>query len=218
MKNIRHKISATSLAISVWLVPYGALAKSIKQEESVVKFQKFEKLSVEFEQKTYKAVRKKTLRRKGRALFAKPNKFRWIYESPDQEELVFDGATLWRYFPEEKQASRFAEASGAVGEIETIVAMVLDPDKLNKRYIVSTQTKAADKGTLELMMKPRKGVKNQIKSIKLSFNPKGLIVSIMMLYQSANSTTVVFSNHKTKFDLAALKFTPPAGVAVTDVR
>ena len=218
MKNSGHKIRVISLALSVWLVPYCSFAKSLKQEASLVKFQKFEKLSVEFEQKTYKAVRKKTLRRKGRALFAKPNKFRWVYESPDQEELIFDGGTLWRYFPEEKQASRFAEASGAVGEIETIVAMVLDPDKLSKRYVVSTQSKTADKGSLEMTMKPRKGFKKQIKSIKLVFNPKGLIVSVMMLYESANSTTVAFSSHKTQFDLAALKFTPPAGVAVTDVR
>lgn len=31
----------------------------------------------------------------GRVVFQRPGKFRWVYESPYQQEIVSDGATLW---------------------------------------------------------------------------------------------------------------------------
>ena len=42
---------------------------------------------------------------KGQMMFARPGKFRWIYETPYPQLLVGDGKKLWIYDPDLKQVS-----------------------------------------------------------------------------------------------------------------
>lgn len=49
----------------------------------------------------------KTLNRvqegQGKLLYKKPNKFKWQYTKPTEQEITSDGKTLWIYIPENKQ-------------------------------------------------------------------------------------------------------------------
>ena len=40
----------------------------------------------------------------GKLFYKKPNKFKWQYTKPTEQEITSDGKTLWIYLPENKQA------------------------------------------------------------------------------------------------------------------
>ena len=59
------------------------------------KMKAYDSLSVDFVQTRYTDLRQKSTHREGRALFAKPNFFRWMLETPKREYKIFDGKSFY---------------------------------------------------------------------------------------------------------------------------
>jgi len=49
---------------------------------------------------------------RGRVVFAKPGRMRWVYESPEPSLVVSDGETLWIYDPAAREAQRLPVTQG----------------------------------------------------------------------------------------------------------
>lgn len=45
----------------------------------------------------------KTQKGEGELFYKKPNKIKWQYKSPSEQEIISDGKTLWMYLPENQQ-------------------------------------------------------------------------------------------------------------------
>lgn len=179
--------------------------------------QQQEFLAVDFEQKIVRALRPNRARTsKGKAYFAKPNRFLWAQSTPVQEHLIYDGKILVQYRPQAKVATRFRNSANLrLREVEEVVAMVLQPESLLSRYSVIDMASA---GTLvTVSFKPRE--KNQISKIKLTIAEATKTVhSVHLDYTNGNTWAVAFSNSKSaslKDDL--FQFKPTAGTNVTDL-
>lgn len=56
-----------------------------------------------FNQTTTLKTLKKIQQGQGEILYKKPNKIKWRYTSPTEQEIISDGKNIWMYFPENRQ-------------------------------------------------------------------------------------------------------------------
>lgn len=192
-----------------------AFAKELTQEEirtlqSSIKAS--DSLRVDFEQKTYKAIRGKTVTRRGYGAFMRPNKFKWVLAAPANEEIIYDGSYLYEYKPEAKQAARLSATGPKVHELNDLVDLVLNFDTLLKRYDLVKAEENGDEVSIDL--KPKSV--SDVTAVALKFSKKNsLITSLKMELRGGNSQTHEFSNPD-RTALPGNTFTLPAGVKVSD--
>jgi outer membrane lipoprotein carrier protein len=91
----------------ILLVFFPKPASCIPLEEIVAKvqvvYQRTKDFKAEFIQESTLKSLNKTQMAKGKIYFKNPGKLRWDYYSPNKQEIVTDGKTLWMYMPQDKQ-------------------------------------------------------------------------------------------------------------------
>ena len=176
------------------------------------KMKAYDSLSVDFVQTRYTDLRQKSTHREGRALFAKPNLFRWMLETPKREYKIFDGKSFYDYDPEGNTAKRFATNDQQSHELNQMIDLILNFDSLLKRYDV---VKADEDGDLiKVHLKPK--VAGDVSSIELHFAQKEQFVSYLkMVLKNKNSLTHEFKN-PAHAAIPEATFALPKGVKATD--
>ncbi len=151
-------------------------------------------LTINFEQKVYKAMRKRTRSSEGKAYFAKPNKFRWIFKKPSRKEWIYDGNQLINYLPDQKSAIRYSAKAPQAKELRQIVDMVLNLDSLLAKFDLSSAKKKGD--LLSLKIVPKKRL--QIEFAELNVDLKDYYISLVRLhFRGDNHTTFLFKKPST---------------------
>lgn len=161
--------------------------------------QSIQHLTVDFEQKTYKKLRHRTLTERGRGLFSKPDRFSWrIYESKKgmtakvKKAYYYDGSALDVYSGRENQVTEYASL-GSMGQgLGGVVDMVLNPRVLLGRYkIVKVSPPKAD-GSYAAVLEPKQN--NDIKRLELNIDMQALYIrAIKLRYQNGNTIAFAFS-------------------------
>jgi chaperone LolA len=155
--------------------------------------QKSEDLSVDFKQKTFKKLRKRWVENSGSAWFKKPRTFRWAFKKPEAEEWIFDGKTLFHYFPEKKLAQKHPVEDQMSQELKTLVDMVLSFDALTKSYPL----KSARRQENQLVLNFEPSAKSNIQGIETTVDlAQNALQSISI--KSDNTTTFEFHNTRTQ--------------------
>jgi|688.fasta_scaffold28114_2 outer membrane lipoprotein carrier protein len=170
-------------------------------------------LSVRFTQiRTSNLRPKKPSTSSGRAVFAKPAKFRWEFEKPSADILLFDGRSLISFKPGEKTATRFNSQAERAKEIKEVIDFVLDFDALLSRYSIKQAQKAQNEISLTLQPKSP----GAISELKINIDGKSYFVSaIKMTFQNRNVSEFKFIEPTTGV-VPMDAFSVPSGVQVLD--
>ena len=91
--------------------PAVAQAKDLNVEELrafQAKMKSSDALTVDFVQTKYSGLRGKSTRREGKALFVKPNLFKWMLQTPSKEFKIYDGKSFYDFSPDTATAKRRA--------------------------------------------------------------------------------------------------------------
>lgn len=195
--------SATAVAKELTTDDVRALQSSIKASES---------LSVDFTQTTTKALRGTKVVRKGKAAFARPNKFKWMLEAPANEQKIYDGKFFYDYTPATKSAAKLSPTGPQAHELNGIVDLILNFDTLLKRYDMVKAEENGDEVRIEL--KPKTG--NEVTAVELKLTKKDPYITFLKMdLKGGNTQTHQFTN-PSRAALPADTFKLPEGVKVTD--
>jgi len=170
-------------------------------------------LTVRFVQKRTSRLRpKKPATSTGRAIFARPAKFRWEFETPAPDVLLFDGRSLVSYKPGEKTATRFSSKADRAKEIKEVIDFVLDFDALLDRYSIKEASK--DRHRIMLSLKPKSS--SAISELRINVDATNFYVSsIKMVFQNRNISEFEFLEPSTGV-VSVDAFKVPAGIRVVD--
>jgi len=170
-------------------------------------------LSVKFTQTRTSNLRpNKPSKSSGKALFAKPAKFRWEVEKPLADVLIFDGSSLLSYKPGEKTATRFNTEAERAREIKEVIDFVLDFDALMARYNLIESSHQSQ--GISLRLKPKKT--SPLSEINIEIDSKSYFVRLVkMTFQNKNTSEFQFSDPQAT-QISPQSFAVPSGLKIMD--
>ena len=140
-------------------------------------FKSFNHLKVKFVQNTYRSLRKRKTKSTGEALFSKPDKFRWMIQTPQESQWVFDGKSLSYFVKKTNQKSVYSANAGKGKELRQIVEMVMNVDTLLDKFkLINLQNKGQ---TVEVFLEPK--INGEVKKAVVHLNSKSHIVEKLRL-------------------------------------
>lgn len=219
MKSILAVILIAILGISeafFQLAIASVVAESLSTEELRElqrKLNERQALAVKFSQIRVSSLRpKKPATSTGRAVFAKPAKFRWEFEKPTADVLLFDGRSLISYKPGDTTGTKFSANADRAREIKEVIDFVLDFDALLGRYAIQEAVKT--KNLITLSLKPKSSA--AITELSVEIDAHSYFVSaIKMSFKNRNTTEFRFSEPSTTA-IAPDAFSLPKGLKVVD--
>jgi outer membrane lipoprotein-sorting protein len=170
-------------------------------------------LRVEFTQESFKSLRQHTTTTKGRALFQKPNRFRWILEAQgvkEEEHWLFDGGSVSHYFPKQNKAQVYPGATGQAKEIENLVDMILNFQTFDKNYRVESLKKEGQ-DQIQIQLIP-KTPKDDLEKVDVSYHLKNQMIQKITLHQGHKNRTTFLFEKKLGAKPNPKDFELPAGV------
>ena len=145
----------------------------------------------------------------GRVSLSAPRLFRWEYVKPYPQLIVADGKNVWVHDPDLQQVSKRPQG---VEEASSPLAILLDPSKLDRDFVVKEAGKTGGVEWLELTPKQAEA---PFKSARLGFANKGLA---QMEYVDAlgQRTRISFTGWKRNpvFARGTFVYVPQKGVDV----
>ena len=143
--------------------------------------------------------------------FARPNRFRFVYDKPYAQTVVGDGVKVWIYDPDLNQAS-----SRKVGDAlaSTPAALIVSND-IDKVFTLADQPATPD--GLQWVLATPKQAEGTVRSLKVAF--KGHALAQLEIDDSFGQRSVlVFSAFEPNAKLPAdtFQFVPPKGADVVE--
>jgi len=148
-------------------------------------------LSAEFSQSTRSAVWGEVpgqeVPSRGRVVFAKPGRMRWVYESPEPSLVVSDGKTLWIYDPILKEVQILSVDEGFLSG--TAIQFLLGEGQILESFVVSAESCEGDQVSLDLQ--PRESASYERLNLRVE-RASGAILATAVVDLFGNRTDVVF--------------------------
>jgi outer membrane lipoprotein carrier protein len=145
----------------------------------------------------------------GTMVFARPGKFRWVYEKPYEQLIVGDGAKLWMYDADLNQVT-VKQLDRALGA--SPAALLAGNNEIEKHFNLKDLGK---RGSMEWLEATPKSKDSSFESIRMGFGANGL--EVMEMRDHFSQTTVIrFTGleRNPKLDPGLFKFAPPKGADV----
>lgn len=145
----------------------------------------------------------------GEMQMKRPNKFKWDYHKPFEQQIISDGKQVWLYDTELAQVS-VRELSKALGS--SPAALLAGNDSLDKNFRL---VNAFRKDGLDWVSTNPKDSDTGFNKISLAFKNDELL-EMDMIDSFGHQTKILFSNvvHNPMIDDKTFLFQPPKGVDV----
>jgi len=145
----------------------------------------------------------------GQMQLKRPNKFRWDYNKPFEQQIISDGKQVWLYDTELAQVT-VRELSKALGA--SPAALLAGEDSLDKNFRLVS---AYRKDKLDWVSTNPKDKDSGFDNISLGFKDD-VLQEMIMLDSFGHLTKIVFTNLETNpvIDAKTFLFKPPKGVDV----
>jgi len=145
----------------------------------------------------------------GTLAFARPGKFRWVYEKPYYQLLVGDGTRLWIHDKDLNQVSvkKLGQALGS-----SPAALLAGDNELEKNFVIKDAGKSEG---LELVEATPKAQDGTFERVRIGFSDN--LPRVMEVRDNfGQTTTLIFSQFERNPVLPAslFQFTPPKGADV----
>jgi outer membrane lipoprotein carrier protein len=153
----------------------------------------------------------------GEVLLKKPGRMRWNYQTPEEKMYLADGALLWLYEPEDRQAFKQELKSS---QLPAALAFLTGKGKLSEEFEISFSSQAG-LGTPRdylLALHPRQA-QPQVKEVTFVVDPESFLVRESVLVDGqGNINDMLFSDIKIGSGVpdSTFRWSPPAGVRVID--
>ncbi len=170
----------------------------------------FSNLKVDYSHTRSRKIRGKNFTTKGYAIFAKPNKFRWVKKN---SEILFDGKEIYQYSPVDKSAVKFNIGTEEGRQINRLMSLVLNFDALEESYTVAKFTGDKDISTVELKPKDKK---DPVKFIRLKIDRKAKVLTGIFIQMPDSYSEYVFTHHETK-ELPGNAFDLPTNTKISSL-
>ena len=148
----------------------------------------------------------------GRMWIARPDRFRWNYAPPLEQQIIGDGKRVWIYDVDLEQITVRDMAATVAGAPAMLLA---GTGALESTYRVRSLDQQGDLEWLQLI--PREPREANFEDIRLAFE-SGLL-RILELVDGLGQTTRITlrrAEENPKIGKSTFQFTPPAGVDVID--
>lgn len=190
-------------------------AKDLTEDElraAQAKMKDYDSLVVDFVQTRAGGIRGKVTKQTGKAIFTKPNYFKWMIETPKKQYMIFDGKSYYDYSPESNSAARYSPTGPQGYQLRQIIDLVLNFDALLKKYDLVKAHKDGDQ--ISIQLKPKS--EGEITAVELRLDGKESFVSMLKLtLRDKKTLSHEFKNPNHK-PVPEQTFTLPAGVKVSD--
>ena len=160
----------------------------------------------------------------GQFAFARPNRFRFDYQTPYQQTIVADGKTLWFYDHDLAQITASSQAAALQNTPATVITGARSVADLQKQFhlinlpVAQASPISTAAGLLWVEAKP-KTTGGTIVSLKVGMEPSpaGVQLKVIEVLDSLGQRSVMeFSGLKAAAAPHRFRFTPPAGVTVME--
>jgi outer membrane lipoprotein carrier protein len=142
--------------------------------------------------------------------FARPNRFRFVYEKPYAQTVVGDGNKVWIYDPDLNQASS-RQTGDALANTPAALIVSNDIDK------VFTLADQPSKDGIDWVLATPRQAEGTVRSLRIGF--KGHALAQLQIDDSfGQKSTIVFNGFEANAKLAAdaFVFVPPKGADVSE--
>jgi outer membrane lipoprotein carrier protein len=157
----------------------------------------------------------KTQNAQGEVWFKKPGKMRWNYNTPNKDQIVSDGNTLWFYDEDEEQV--IETPLGQVSETQSTTTLLSGLGNIKELFNASfAEPTDIDLNNGYLVDLVPKGEEDYNK-VTISVNKNDMMVNTIYLYDAfGNLTTVTLKDIKTDTKVAdsLFNFITPEGTEV----
>jgi outer membrane lipoprotein-sorting protein len=119
-------ISAMFLLTFSFKICFASVKKQTSINDLYQNIIHYEAMSLNFSQKTFRKLRKKTSTSSGSAYFAKPNSFVWKYHSPIKDTWIFDGKSFLSWTQGDAFALEYPQDSNKGKELRQVMNMILN--------------------------------------------------------------------------------------------
>ena len=158
----------------------------------------------------------------GRFAFARPNKFRFDYQSPYAQTIVADGQTLWFYDPDLAQVTASAQAQALQNTPAALITNARSLADLQKQFslqAIGAKQAPPVAGAVDLLWveaKPKAAGGTVISlRVGLAQSAAGVQLKVLEVQDSLGQRSIMeFSSMSAHAPAADFRFSPPAGVAV----
>ena len=201
------KIATTALAAALLLAANLANAGARDELDAFAKGLKG--LDGQFSQQVFDVRGKRKESSTGRVAVSAPRLFRWEYVKPYPQLIVADGKTVWVFDPDLNQVSKRAQG---VEEANSPLAILLEPDKLDRDFIVK---EAGTRDGVEWLEIAPRGADAGFKTARLGF-ADGQLSQLDYVDALGQRTAIAFSGWKRNpaFAKGTFSYVPGKGVDV----
>jgi outer membrane lipoprotein carrier protein len=166
-------------------------------------------LKAQFTQSVFDKAGRKSQESAGQLFFARPGKFRWVYNKPYAQLIVGDGKKLWIYDEDLGQVT-VRKLDQALGD--SPAALLAGDNDIAKLFNLK---ETGSKDGLEWLEATPKSKEGSFERVRMGF--KGEDIQAMELKDNFGQTTLLrFSNLERNPTLGAglFRFTPPKGADI----
>lgn len=192
-----------------------ALSAGLDSDAVVARLQKhyngIKTIDADFEQETVLTSLNQRRVAKGRVYLKKPGHMRWTYTSPNKQEIISDGKTLWIYAPAEKRVYMFAAKTYL--ESQLTMNFFLGQGDFKRDFLTSVEPETDSSDCYILKLSPREPHPH-ISEMKLWIHKSNfLIKKVCTRDHVGNITFLSLSNQKVNGTLGKdiFAFVPPPG-------
>lgn len=179
------------------------------------KYEKIDSFSALFTQESEVKALDKVQKAQGEVWFKKPGKMRWNYNTPNMDQIVSDGKTLWFYDEEEDQV--IETPLNQVSETQSSTTLLSGLGNLKELFDASFSTSEdiQPNGSYLVDLVPKGD--EEYNKVTISVDKKDMMVNTIYLYDAFGNLTVmkledVKTNGKVSDEL--FDFKAPSGAEV----
>ena len=147
---------------------------------------------------------------KGQLTLARPGKFRWIYSSPDPQQIISDGKNVWIYDKDLDQVT----VKPLTKAMESTPAAILMHKAVPDKHFNILEMDDKTSGWNWFYLKPHRK-SSDFRAVQMGLDKSGKLKQ-MVLYDHIGQKTVITFNAVTnpRINHNQFNFKPPAGVDV----
>ena len=173
--------------IIITLIMLTNIAFESTTDDLITKIKNIQSMSANFTQKLIDGQSDSNVNSKGTMSLKKPQYFKWITTSPNNQEIVSNGKKLWIYDGDLEQLI-IKPVSNNISQFPYLILLSKNSDNLNKLFTVK------EKSTNTYILKPKND--EMINSITIKFTENGELDYLDISTSLNQYTQIKFSNIK----------------------
>ncbi|MFV9924983.1 MAG: outer membrane lipoprotein chaperone LolA [Francisella endosymbiont of Hyalomma scupense] len=163
----------------------------------IEKIKNIHSMTANFNQKLIDGQTSNNLNSKGKMSLKKPQYFKWVTTSPNNQEIVSNGTKLWIYDGDLDQII-IKKVSNDIAQFPYLILLSKNTSNINKLFTVKEQ------GNTSYILKPKND--QMIDSIKIKFTPNNQLKYLEISTSLNQFTKIEFTDVRTDVDISDTSF------------